>query len=216
MEQNTLKEMFDSTGEALLKGYGLTRGVFLCGIPLHGKGVSFDWGYMGDAPDELSKAILSKYCPEAEVSEVYKSFTQTIVSQFPKGNFEVIVNMRSWLVAGSTQTDKHKHAYAYLDIVSIGVNGVRFSKYLDFPNNGIASGKFEADTIEAILAHRMSAEAFSTYQEYIISETTRKSITDDKNTLSASVKRVDGKLYFEGGMGEQENFEGHKASDYEY
>lgn len=201
-------------GTINLVGYGMTKGVFLDGVPLPSENGNFDWGYNNTGAEDLALAALKKVCtPDVSVNTKIRDFTATVISQIPHGNFDVVIKFQKWITA-----DQHKgkklHGYLFMD-VNIG-NGVSISKFIDFPNQNLYSGVFKSDTIEYQMVEKMTPDERSQFEEYLTTKTTRKDVGDPKKDVNAKLEIVDGIMYYSKGMGEVVEFEGHKADEYEH
>lgn len=195
-----------------LKGFGMTKGVFLNGTSLNSERV-FDWGYMNDGAINLATAVLEEVAITQMSTVTIKDFAATIISQIPYGNFDVEIDFKRWLGAAD---HKGKMLTAPLFMkVHIG-NDVMISKFIDFPNLDIKSGLFDDGTIEYDTVKNMTQEEFNQFAEYLVSKTTRKSLEDPKKDIQATLELVDGLMTYTNGLGSKTLVEGHKKSEYEY
>jgi|SRR5262245_282321 len=57
----------------------------------------FAWGYGGSGPAQLALAVLLKFTDSPTAVANYQSFKWEIISQLDQDDFEVEININSWL-----------------------------------------------------------------------------------------------------------------------
>lgn len=214
--------MTKKLGVIHLIGFGVGRIVYCDLNPLAG---SFNWGYVGVEPRNLSLAILysiQHIVPTEQVQGLVNDFTATIVAALPKGSFNCQVDIAGWLRAikkPSKDLTPYIHPFQFIEVsptmpdseLSLPPNCSYFSKYLDFPYLPFFTAVFGKDTVEYRELKKMAGTPLEIeFRAYLARET--------KQTNGLGTQVTD--YYYDGftdtfkvqnGMGTTENYSGHTA-----